>query len=535
MRVAYPYAPVDCIRPTPQDADFATAEMLYIDPAICIDCGACLDECPVNAIYLDDDLDDALAPYKGINAEYFENRPITTAFDRTSIEQHDYVTTTEPLRIAIVGAGAAASYSTQELLRRTSTEVSIFEKLPTPWGLIRSGVAPDHAATKDIVNTFELSFADGDVHLYFNVEVGQHISHEELLAHHHAVIYAVGASADRRLAIPGEDLPGSRAASEFVAWYNGHPGYAEDSFDLSGERAVIIGNGNVALDIARILTADPDTLAKTDIAEHALADSALEGRGPTASLKVALARTYANRERLRSRKRIVLKFLVSPQAIVGGQHVTGVDVMRNEAFHDGGTVRATGVSEIVPAALVLRSIGYQGRAIPGLPFDDARGVVPNHGGRVVLADGTVLPKVYVSGWIKRGPRGVIGSNKMDARETVDHLLEDIRLRGPQSALDDRNSLESLLASRQPAIVDRHGWRAIDQAERAKGLIQGRPRVKLTDVASLVDAATGEPECGVRTEPNRCRIKEFTPYICRARYSGDRGYRTPRISERKVQP
>ncbi len=465
--------PVNCIHPTPEEREFAQTEMLHIDPQTCIDCGACADACPVEAIFPEDRLTEAQTRFKDINAEYYTAHPMP--------ENWNPLTPTpapprgqETLRVAVVGAGPAACYAAQELLERSNVEVEMFDRLPTPWGLVRSGVAPDHPGTKAVTESFEWSFRREAFALHLDVEVGRDIDHDELLAHHHAVVYATGASADRSLGIPGEDLPGSHAATEFVAWYNGHPDYADRVFDLSGERAVLVGNGNVALDVARILTMDVDELARTDIADHALealrrsnirevvllgrrgpaqaaysnpeflalgdlngvdvvvdeseldldpASAELAAADPAVAMRMRLAREYARREPRPGNKRIVFRYLVSPTAIEGTDRVTGLRAVRNELIpgDDGALVaRPTEQTLHLDAQLVLRSIGYRGVPLPGVPFDERRAIVPNEDGRVTGAG----PGVYVAGWIKRGPSGVIGTNKACAKETVAALLAD---------------------------------------------------------------------------------------------------------------
>ncbi|MGV9675332.1 FAD-dependent oxidoreductase [Nocardia sp. NPDC003482] len=537
-----PECPVDCIRPTPEQPEFATTEQLYIDPDTCIDCGACVDACPVEAIFSEDDLTASLARFREINAGYFERHPLESNFD-------PLVTPARPpkelgtLRVAIVGAGPAACYAADELLRRADVEVEMFDRLPTPWGLVRAGVAPDHPGTKTVSNMFDSAFRRDTLQYHLNVEVGQHISHEELLAHHHAVIYAVGASTDRRLGVPGEELPGSHSATEFVAWYNGHPDFAERTFDLSGERAVIVGNGNVALDVARVLTLSPDELAKTDIADHAL-DAlrqsnirevvVLGRRGPVQAaytsseflalgylkgvdvvidpaeleldphsrallddpdaepslvLKYKLAQEYAAKTPDPANKRIVFRYLASPTAVTGDGRVEALEFAHNELADEDGTLvaRTTDRTETIPASLVLRSIGYRGEPVPDLPFDERAGIIPNEGGRV-LADGEPLTGVYVAGWIKRGARGVIGSNRVDAAQTVDHLLVDFTSGHLATPSGDRAALKTLLGQRQPDLVGREGWKAIDTAERSAGKSGGRPRVKFTSREDLLKAA-----------------------------------------------
>jgi len=522
--------PVNCIHPTPDEPEFATAEMLHIDPKTCIDCGACADACPVEAILPDDKLDPSQACFAEINADYYSAHPVPEGW-------HPLVPIPAPprdrgtLRVAIVGAGPAACYAAQELLERSDVEVEMFDRLPTPFGLVRAGVAPDHPGTKAVTESFERSFRRDEFALHLDTEIGRDLTHDELLDHHHAVLYATGASSDRRLGIPGEDLPGSHAATEFVAWYNGHPDHADHTFDLSGERAVIVGNGNVALDVARILTMDVDELARTDIADHALQalrqsnirEVVLLGRrgpaqaaysnpeflalgdltgvdvviddaeldldpasaravdtDPATALRVRLAREYAQRPPRAGHRRIVFRYLAAPHEILGEDRVTGLRIERTALVEDGDrlTARPTGEFEDLDAALVLRSIGYRAVPIPGVPFDDTRGIVPNEGGRVV-------PGVYVAGWAKRGPNGVIGTNKGCAKETVAALLADFDSGALPTPRGDRRALNRLLAQRRPDRVDLDGWHAIDAAERRAGRAQGRPRVKITDRGALV--------------------------------------------------
>ncbi|QCQ92255.1 FAD-dependent oxidoreductase [Rhodococcus sp. SGAir0479] len=533
--------PVNCIHPTPEEAQFATTEMLYIEPQACIDCGACVDACPVNAIFPEDQLTESLQRYREINADYYTRHPLPQDWiplTPTAAPVRDLGT----LRVAIVGAGPAACYAAEELLKRSDVEVEMFEKLPTPWGLVRAGVAPDHPGTKVVTEMFEWSLGRDAFQFHLNVEVGNHVTHADLLEHHHAVVYAVGASSDRALGVPGEELPGSHAATEFVAWYNGHPDYADRTFDLSGERAVIVGNGNVALDVARILTLDPDELARTDIADHALkvlresnirevvllgrrgpaqaayttpeflalgdlrdvdveidpseveldplSQAALDaGRlEPAVAMKVRLAQEFSQRTPTAGRKRIVFRYLTSPTEIVGTDRVEGLTVVTNELVEDasgGLAAHPTSHVERIDASLVLRSIGYRGRPLAGVPFDDRRGVIPNDRGRVVVGAGEPLEGVYVTGWIKRGPSGVIGTNKTCAQETVARLVEDFEAGRLPSPTGGRKELGKLLARRRPERISRRGWEAIDQAERGRGLTEGRPRVKMTDTAEMV--------------------------------------------------
>ena len=359
-----------------------------------------------------------------------------------------------------------------------------------------------------------------------------------------AVVYAVGAQTDRRLGVPGEDLPGSWAATELVAWYNGHPDFQELSFDLSGERAVVIGNGNVALDVARMLALTREELMPTDTTDAAIEAIAESGireivvlgrRGPVQAAwtstelqemgelagadilvdpaelaldpaseaeladasnivqrNVEILRGFAVREPTGKPRAVRLRFRASPVAILGDERVDGVEIVRNRLEPDGkGSVRAvaTGDAEAIPAGIVFRSVGYRGVQLPGAPFDEATGTIPNVGGRVLDDSGAPIPGVYAAGWIKRGPTGVIGTNKKDAVETVDHLLEDARA-GILASADDQRHIEDLLAERGVQLVMYPGWSAIDTFERARGEKHGRPRVKLCTWDELLAAARG---------------------------------------------
>jgi ferredoxin/flavodoxin---NADP+ reductase len=454
-------------------------------------------------------------------------------------------TTEHPLRVAIVGSGPAGFYAAGHLLKAKShpdlaVQVDMFDRLPTPWGLVRAGVAPDHPNIKAVSRVYEKTAEHPEFRFYGNVELGRDLSHDDLVERYHAVVYAVGAQTDRRMGIPGEDLPGSWAATEFVAWYNGHPDYRDLVFDLSAERAIVVGNGNVATDLARMLALTREELAQTDVADHALevlAESnvkeivVLGRRGPaqaaftnpellelgemtdadvfvdpgdvdldplskafiesdaahtTAKKNVAILSDYAKREPLGKRRRIVLRFLVSPVEILGTDKVEGIRFAHNELVEADGAIRAraTDITEELDCGLVFRSIGYRGTRVPGVPFDEDRCVIPSERGRVLDRIGE-----YTVGWIKRGPTGIIGTNKRDAQETVDALLEDLdadRLGTPSDP--DRDSLEALLAERQPDAVSYAGWQAVDRAEREAGEPQGRPRVKLCSFDDLLEAA-----------------------------------------------
>ena len=439
------------------------------------------------------------------------------------------------IRVAVVGSGPAGFYAAGQLLASKDplVEVDVFDRLATPWGLVRFGVAPDHPKIKSVTRVFEKTAKMRGFRFHGNLEVGTDVTHEELLSAYHAVLYAVGTPGDRRLGIDGEDLCGSHAATEFVAWYNGHPDYADVDFDLSPTRAVVIGNGNVALDVARMLALSADELASTDTADHALEtlrDSNVEEivvlgrRGPgqaafthpelreladleladvivdpedagldgysRASLQTAdamvrrnvdtLAR-YAEQQPAGKPRRIVLRFLASPVAIEGVDRVEAVVVERNELVEVDGSVRARGTGEIerIETGLVFRSIGYVGTPLPGVPFDERRGTVLNADGRVLDRDtGRPLAGVYAAGWIKRGPSGVIGTNKKCAQETTAGLLDDARAGGLPEPTETPDHLLERVRAQGVHVVDYAGWEAIDAHERALGDAHGRPRVKL---------------------------------------------------------
>jgi ferredoxin--NADP+ reductase len=502
--------------------------------------------------------------------------------------------TDTPIRIAVIGSGPAGFYAAGHLLKdgadghSINFEVDMIERLPTPWGLVRSGVAPDHPKIKSVTRVYEKTAAHPRFRFFGNVALGEHVSREELLAHYHAIVYATGTPLDRPLEIPGEGLPGSHAATEFVGWYNGHPDHTDLEVDLlSAERAVVIGNGNVAIDVARMLVLAPAELAPTDTADHALEVLAksrvsevviLGRRGPaqaaftnpellelgeladadvivdpdeldralavhdsdaeeniTSRRNVEILRSYAGRPLAGRPKRIVLRFLLSPTALLPGAdgRLGAVELARNELVFDAeGKLRAsaTGEQETIPAGLVFRAIGYRGIPLPGVPFDGRGGVIPNDHGRVLDtasdvgagagvganagvgagassdggADGGANPESrartsrlrgeYAVGWIKRGPSGVIGTNKKDAQETVDAILADAApggegLNTPDSP--DGAAIEQLLRDRRPELVTYEGWASIDRHERALGEASGRPRVKLTRIEEMLRVAAGD--------------------------------------------
>jgi ferredoxin--NADP+ reductase len=444
------------------------------------------------------------------------------------------------LRVAVVGSGPAGFYAAGHLLASgLDVEVDMIERLPTPWGLVRLGVAPDHPKIKAVSKAFERIAAQPGFRFLGGVEVGKDLTHDDLARLYDAVVYAVGAQTDRRMGIPGEDLPGSWAATELVAWYNGHPDYQDLEFDLSGERAVVVGAGNVALDVVRMLALSDDEIRPTDTTDEAIEAILGSGlkeivllarRGPAqaafttpelkelgeladadvvvdpaeleldpaseASLEhdtnarrnVEVLREYADRAPAGKRRTIRLRFCVSPVAILGEDRVEGIEIVRNRLVADeAGRVSAepTQERETIPCGIIFRSVGYLGVELPGLPFDARRATIPNEGGRVIGATG-----VYCAGWIKRGPSGVIGTNKKDATESVDLLLEDARAgllqRGDPSATQE--TVEQLLDDRGVQHVTYAGWQAIDAEERGRGEPHGRPRVKIVTWSGLLDAA-----------------------------------------------
>jgi ferredoxin--NADP+ reductase len=472
-----------------------------------------------------------------------------------------------PLRIAVIGSGPAGFYAAGHLLKDSTgaIEVDMIERLPTPWGLVRSGVAPDHPKIKSVTRVYEKTAAHPRFRYFGNVTFGEHVSRAELLAHYHAIVYATGSPSDRPLGIPGEELPGSHAATEFVGWYNCHPDHTDLEVDLlRAERAVVIGNGNVALDVARMLVLAPEELAPTDTADHALevlaqsrvSEVVIVGRrGPaqaaftnpellelgelkdadvivdleeldralavhdeaaeqniTSRKNVEILRSYAERRPAGHSKRIVLRFLLSPVELLADEqgHVGGVELVRNELVDAGGALRAkaTEERETIDAGLVFRAIGYRGMPMPEVPFDEQTAVIPNAGGRVLeAAGGLQLPGEYVVGWIKRGPSGVIGTNKKDAQETVDAMLADLVAENGAMAArhapaePDAVAIERLLLERQPDLVSYAGWEAIDRHERARGEEEGRPRVKLTRIEEMLRIAASErPEGQAGEDP-----------------------------------
>lgn len=470
-----------------------------------------------------------------------------------------------PLRVAVVGSGPSAFFATAFLEKQPLTvEIDMFDCLPTPFGLVRGGVAPDHPEIKSVTRVFDRAAAHPGFRFFGNVTIGKDIAHDELARCYDAVIYAVGAQSDRRLGIPGEALAGSHAATEFVGWYNGHPDYRDCSFDLSQESVAVVGLGNVAMDVARILGSSYERLLGTDIAPHALealrssrvktiyilgrrgpvqaaftnpeivelgdledldmvvspddlrldqetSAAVAQDEDPTMRENLKTLTEYARRVPRRQRRQIVVRFLVSPVTLHGTGRVEAMTLMRNRLAPDSrGGVKAvaTGETERVPVGLVFRSVGYRGVPVRGLAFDHRAAVIPNAAGRVLAEPGATetIPGVYVVGWIKRGPSGVIGTNKPDAQESVSMLLQDLRdgkLLSPEAP--SREAIHRLLEERGIESVSYEDWRRLDEIERSRGKELSRPRIKFCRVEEMLEAVhstgtgrDGEDELEVRT-------------------------------------
>ena len=459
------------------------------------------------------------------------------------------------VKVAVVGAGPAAFFAAEALLKAGGrVSVDVFNRLPAPFGLVRDGVAPDHQAIKSVAKVYQRLLERDELRYFGGVELGADVHADELRAAYDQIVYAVGAQGERPLGIPGEELTGSRSAAAFVGWYNGHPEYRDAGFALDCRRVVVVGNGNVALDVARILVRSPDRLAETDIADHALEVlrrsrvrevTLLGRRGPAQAAftnpelrefgtlegvsalaegreleldpaseamvagdrvrtrNLATLRRYAETTPGADDRLVRFRFFVSPVEIVGHEgRATGVRAERTRLEEGAdGRQRAvgTGKFETFPCGMALRSVGYRGVALPGVPFDSGRGTIPNDGGRVVGADGRPVAGEYVVGWAKRGPSGVIGTNKADAAETVRAMVEDrdagvfAGCAAPGAGRGGGGGgVEALLLRRGVRWVDKAGWGRLDGCETRAGKARGRPRVKLCRVEEMLEAA-GPPE------------------------------------------
>ena len=454
-----------------------------------------------------------------------------------------------PLRVAIFGSGPAGFYACEELLKQEQIQVEahLFDRLPTPFGLVRGGVAPDHQKIKSVIRLFERTAGRPGFRFFGNVAFGSDLNLDQVLAHYHQVLLCTGADSDRRMGIPGEDLPGSFPATEFVGWYNGHPDYQDLVFDLSGESAAVIGNGNVAMDVARILAKPVEELGRTDIAAHALETlresrirtiwllgrrgpaqaaftnpeirelAAIDGcdlvvkaedleldelnrnylsgmKDPAHQRNVDILATQIEKGEGSQARKIRARFFVSPVEVLGAGRVRGLRLGKNRLeADDAGNLRArgTGETEDIPVDIVFRSIGYRGTALPGLPFDDRAGIIPNTDGRVTDGSGgAIVPRLYVAGWIKRGPSGVIGTNKPDAIATVRAMLEDRpALSGVEGLSPDGGAIDALLEKNAVRAVPFADWQRLDALEVEQGQAAGKPREKFTTIASMLDALT----------------------------------------------
>jgi ferredoxin/flavodoxin---NADP+ reductase len=452
-----------------------------------------------------------------------------------------------PLRAAIIGSGPSGFYAAEHLLKQVGTtiQVDMFDRLPTPFGLVRGGVAPDHPKIKSVTKVYDRVAANPNFRFFGHVEFGTDIVYTELAKHYHAIIYAVGAQTDRRMDIPGEELPGSHPATEFVAWYNAHPDFCDYEFDLSVENVAVIGLGNVAMDVIRILARTTEELAETDIADYALEALkrskvkniyVLGRRGPaqaaytnpeikelgeladaevivsaedanldpysqqfiesgadrTAVKNVEVLQSYASRGDTGKTCKIIMRFLVSPVEIIGTDKVEAIKIVKNELQPDDkGNLkpRPTGEYETIPVGLVFRSVGYQGVALPGVPFNEKAATIPNDKGRVQnAAGGEAVIGNYVVGWIKRGPSGVIGTNKPDAVETVEALLEDFRAGKLLVPSDpEPHAVTALLDNRHIRYVSYADWLLLDAIEQQRGASRNAPRLKFSRVDEMLDA------------------------------------------------
>jgi ferredoxin/flavodoxin---NADP+ reductase len=453
-----------------------------------------------------------------------------------------------PLRVAVIGAGPSGFYAAEALLKTLDdVSVDIFDRLPTPYGLVRYGVAPDHQKIKSVTKLYERVCQNDNVRFLGNVELGRDIFRAELKRHYDAIIYSVGAPADRNLNIPGEDLPGSLSATTFVAWYNAHPDYAEMDMlaHLQHPTVAVVGMGNVAVDVTRILAKSVAELRQTDIADHALetlaeskvtdihmlgrrgpaqgkfttkelrelgelenadimvepkqleldpaSEASLEGN-PMLAKNVQILRDFAAKEPTGKPRRVHLRFLVSPKLVSpkevhGGERVSGVVLEKNRLDAQGDYLAAVGTGEqdTLDAGLLLRSVGYRGVPLPDVPFDERRAVIPNDHGRVLAeAGGAPVMGEYVAGWIKRGPNGVIGTNKADANETVKQLAADVdTLAYVSDEAATPAAVDALLESRQVKVVRFADWLALDKLETERGQASGRPRVKVAKLEEML--------------------------------------------------
>ncbi|NNF06685.1 MAG: NADP oxidoreductase [Candidatus Eisenbacteria bacterium] len=444
-----------------------------------------------------------------------------------------------PLRVAVIGSGPSGFYAAEAFFKADPVvEVDVFDRLPTPYGLVRGGVAPDHQKIKNVIKVYERIASNERFRFLGNVFVGKDISVASLQEYYDAILFTCGAETDRRLGIPGEDLPGSYTATEFVGWYNAHPDYRDRNFDLSGKVAVVIGQGNVAMDVSRILAKTVNELKETDIAAHALEalsksnikEIYLIGRRGPAQAKFTPPEIkeigvledcepvvkkedlilnpesaqeledsgnkqnkknyetlveFSERDDRNTSKKYICRFLEGPVAIKGDGKVQSVVLAKNKLVGEAGNqwAEATGETVEIPCDIFFRSIGYRGIAVPGVPFEERKGIFPNEKGRI-LEGGAHIPGLYAAGWIKRGPSGVIGTNKPDAYETVDMILEDLGSLSP-CANPSTDALIQKLGADGVRVVTFDDWKRIDEAEVAQGKAAGKPREKFASTPDML--------------------------------------------------
>lgn len=460
-------------------------------------------------------------------------------------------TEANPLRVAIIGAGPTGFYTAEHLFKHKEyvVEIDLYDRLPTPFGLVRGGVAPDHQKIKSVTKAYDRVASNPRFRYYGYVEFGSDVSLDDLKKHYHQIVFTVGAQVDRSMGIPGEDLERSHAATEFVAWYNGHPDYRDREFDLSQESVAVVGVGNVAVDVCRILCRSAEELERTDIADYAL--EALRNsnvktvymlgrRGPAQAAftnpeikelgemevadiqvpekdaeldeatktfmeknpdkgtdrKIEILKQYAAEKRSGKPKTLILRFCVSPVELIAGDDggVGRVKLVENELYlNERGTIRprATTRFEEIPAGLVFRSVGYYGVPLPGVPFREDWGVIPNEKGRVLEhpdEPGSLVEGLYCAGWIKRGPSGVIGTNKPDALETVDCMLEDVAegkfLEPDEPGID---AAREMVKERKSNYFSYEDWKKLDALEIERAAGTEAPRVKFTTIEQMEEA------------------------------------------------
>ncbi|MFI5362757.1 MAG: FAD-dependent oxidoreductase [Elusimicrobiota bacterium] len=450
-----------------------------------------------------------------------------------------------PLAVAVIGAGPSGFYAAEALLKTPglNVRVDIFDRLPTPFGLVRGGVAPDHQKIKSVTAVYEKTAADPRVRFFGNVLLGRDLTREDLRAHYDQIVYAVGCESDRRMDIPGEDLAGSHSATDFVGWYNGHPDHRDRKFDLSCGAVAVVGVGNVAMDVARLLARDPDELAKTDISAHAL--EALRAsrvktvwllgrRGPAEAAyspveieeigelsgadlvvkpeeaavdavsqkeladanvkkKVDYVQKHSALGEGSKERKVRLRFRVSPVEVVGTNgRVTSVRLEKNKLIDDGkGRVKCVGIGEFetIEVGMILRSVGYRGVPIPGVAFDEKSGHIPNEAGRVTVG-GAALPGEYVVGWAKRGPSGLIGTNRADSVATVSVMIDDVksgRVAAKPADVRSPSAVAKILDAKRVRPVSFDQWKKLDGLERANGAEHGKIREKFTRIEDMIEA------------------------------------------------